>query len=333
MKTRFNFTLTGKDWWKPFLGYWVIVLVVDALIQVMSRRVGTGSVSAAGSFVTSIVGMIILVIAQAIFTIVVLRIILPKLSIGEHAFSFRGEVGAYVGMNVGGILLTIITLGIYSPWYLKRIVSYLAAETTINGASPAFGGRPGKLLKYIFLAVWIPVIVITVIGVVIGLASFGSDLASGPTSAAMAVSVITFIAVAVFFIVLIPFFYLMYKWMIDFQWNDLSIRWKTSFWPSCFFILGQVLLTLITVGIYWPAATLRLFRYFTNATTVARGEAELGHVVFEGGIGNGFGLLWGQALLSLITIGIYLPWAYTRIARWIFDSTSVELAEATPGAV
>ena len=41
MKTRFNFTLTGKDWWKPFLGYWVIVLVVDALIQVMSRRAGS----------------------------------------------------------------------------------------------------------------------------------------------------------------------------------------------------------------------------------------------------------------------------------------------------
>ena len=52
----------------------------------------------------------------------------PKLSIGEHAFGFRGEVGPYIGMNVGGILLTMITLGIYMPWYMKRIISYLAGE-------------------------------------------------------------------------------------------------------------------------------------------------------------------------------------------------------------
>jgi uncharacterized membrane protein YjgN (DUF898 family) len=278
------------------------------------------------------IGTIILTIAQAIFTILFLRIMFPKLSIGEHAFAFRGEVGPYIGMNVGGILLTMITLGIYMPWYMKRILSYLAGETTINGASPSFDGKPGKLLKYIFLALWIPLIVIIVLGVVIGLASLSSDIDTGATSATTLASFVTLVTVFVAFILLIPFMYLLYKWIVDFHWNDLSIQWKTRFWPSCFFVLGQLLLTLITVGIYWPAATVRLFRYFTNATIVTRGEAEFGHLVFDGGIGKGFGLLWGQALLSLITIGIYLPWAYARISRWVFDSTTVDHAEPTPAA-
>ena len=48
---------------------------------------------------------------------------------------------------------------------------------------------------------------------------------------------------------------------------------------------------------------------------------QIGRMGFEGSIKKGFGLLWGQALLSIITIGFYLPWAYPKVARWILEST------------
>jgi hypothetical protein len=46
-----------------------------------------------------------------------------------------------------------------------------------------------------------------------------------------------------------------------------------------------------------------------------------GSVSKERSGGGGFGLLWGQTLLSIITIGFYLPWAYGKIGRWIASVT------------
>lgn len=95
----------------------------------------------------------------------------------------------------------------------------------------------------------------------------------------------------------------MYKWYVDIRWQEVTIRWKTAFWPSCLFILGQLLLTVITVGIYGPAAFLRLYQYFAGRTVLSDPSGEIGRLGFDGPIGRGFGLLWGQALLSLITAG------------------------------
>jgi uncharacterized membrane protein YjgN (DUF898 family) len=40
-------------------------------------------------------------------------------------------------------------------------------------------------------------------------------------------------------------------------------------------------------------------------------------------LGRGFLLMWGQGLLSLITAGIYYPWAMARVGRWVASHTSV----------
>jgi uncharacterized membrane protein YjgN (DUF898 family) len=57
---------------------------------------------------------------------------------------------------------------------------------------------------------------------------------------------------------------------------------------------------------------------------VREGGAERLAGGFDGPVGRGFLLLWGQTLLVLITLGIYSPWAMARVGRWFAEHTSLD---------
>jgi uncharacterized membrane protein YjgN (DUF898 family) len=289
MKRYFDFTLEGREWWAPFIVFWVLYLLIMGALQVF-----TGSRDSEGAGLGLLLNLsftIILVLVQSIFTIVLLRIAAPKASFGGHAFAFSGSVGTYVGLNLKGILLSIITVSIYAPWYLRNILSYLASHTTYRGATLEFMGKPGRLLKYFLLALYLPVIVISVgVGVVITLVVLRGSHGSEPGATRLAMALMVFIV----FLILIPFLYLAFKWYVDVQWTNLRTQLRTEFWPSCGFVLCQLLLSMSTVGIYGPAAVLRIYRYFANRTVIIRGDSPASRLGFDGSIGTGFGLLWGQ---------------------------------------
>jgi uncharacterized membrane protein YjgN (DUF898 family) len=332
MKTYFDFTLKGKNWAGPFIVYWIAILLLYtpfAGISVISRRAQGGMVTPLVLLLVDLVLVVAVVVLAAVFAIVFLRIFLPKLSIKGNAFSFKGSIGKYLGLNVGGILLTIVTLSIYFPWYVRRITAYLVSETSFNGSNPEFMGKGGRLFTYYLLCVLVPFVVVGILIAVV----FAVMIATGSLEVGLiAVRVLSALMGIVVFLILIPWIYLVYKWYVNIRWNDVTIAWKTSFWPSCGFILGQVLLIVITATIYWPAGFLRIYGYFVGKTVLSKGEAETGRLGFDGSLGKGFGLLWGQALLSIITLGVYIPWAYANIGRWLMSATYHQESAAAPTA-
>jgi len=128
----------------------------------------------------------------------------------------------------------------------------------------------------------------------------------------------------VIFLIMVPMVYTIYKWYVNIQWRGYLLLWRTKFWRSVGFILGQTVLTIITLSVYWPVAFIRIYRYFCARTLVTEGEREAWRLAFEGPVGKGFGLLWGQTLLMTITIGFYSPWGVTKIARWMLNRTVLE---------
>jgi hypothetical protein len=121
------------------------------------------------------------------------------------------------------------------------------------------------------------------------------------------------------------YIYGVYRWFFtNLRYQEHAVAWRTDFWGSVAFVWVQGLLSIITVGIYAPAASVQVYRYFINRTVVEKDEQPFGRLAFEGKVGKGFGLLWGQGLLSVITAGIYLPWAIARVGRWFLSNTSFE---------
>jgi hypothetical protein len=323
MKIPFEFSLRGKDWWKPFIPYWIVYV---AYIAITKSKGFTGmSTSDTGGYIVVLLAVSLVYIAvAAVFTIIFLRIFLPKFRAGNKGVEFRGEIGRFLGKVILGLLLSIITVGFYLPWFIRNMAAYLASETRFGGEEPKFLGKPGKLLVYNLLALLLPMLII--LGLIVFVVMAGGVYRDGSARNLLLVTIVTFLAVM---IILIPYFYLVYRWYANFSCSNVSLYWKTEFWPSCFFILGQLCLTVVTIGVYWPAATLRLYAYFAERTVLERDGAELGRIAFEGRLGKGFGLFWGQSLLCLVTLGFYIPWGGARMLSWTLENSSyVENAEA-----
>lgn len=74
-------------------------------------------------------------------------------------FSFRGRAGEYFGIWIVNVLLTIITLGIYSAWAKVRRQRYFYGNTYLAGSSFEYHARPtqillGRIIVIVFLIVY-----------------------------------------------------------------------------------------------------------------------------------------------------------------------------------
>ncbi|MEM9628811.1 MAG: YjgN family protein [Pseudomonadota bacterium] len=74
-------------------------------------------------------------------------------------FSFNGKAGEYFGIWIVNILLSIVTLGIYSAWAKVRNKRYFYGNTNLNGSSFAYHASPlqilkGRLIAFAFFAAY-----------------------------------------------------------------------------------------------------------------------------------------------------------------------------------
>jgi uncharacterized membrane protein YjgN (DUF898 family) len=65
----------------------------------------------------------------------------------ELPFEFRGNGGEYFRIWIVNLLLTIVTLGIYSAWAKVRRLRYFYGNTYLDGHPFEFHGRPLAILK------------------------------------------------------------------------------------------------------------------------------------------------------------------------------------------
>lgn len=323
MKDNFSCALNGAQWWKPFLGFLILFLAVVIPYELAAIKMsGPGAENIISTLLFLIVMIALMVILQAAFAIILCRIVYPTISVKNETFKFFGDIGGFIKLNLVGVLLSIVTIGFYFPWYTKKIADYVAVNSEFRGEKAAFQGKAGKLLKYYLLALCLPVLVwLVLFGVLIWVTIIAASSSPWVATASGILAAVVYISI---FFVIMPFLYLSYKWFVDIKWKDSHVSWKTEFWPSIFFLAGQTLLSIITIGIYLPAFCIKAYRYFIGKTIIETDGKEVSHLGFEGKTGTGFGLLWGQMLLSMLTLGIYLPWAYANCIRFFINNTFVE---------
>jgi hypothetical protein len=70
---------------------------------------------------------------------------------------YRGTMGALFKAMILPYFLTIITVGIYTPWLIKRMREYVYENVDVGGERLQFSGNPGDLFVkvLIFLAIYI----------------------------------------------------------------------------------------------------------------------------------------------------------------------------------
>jgi len=158
--------------------------------------------------------------------------------------------------------------------------------------------------------------------------------------------------------ILVSSVYLTFQWMINIRYKNYLIRLDTEFFPavgriaielilavilvfifrwltSVFVIIlwdpdsfpaaGKIAVELVlavtTLSIYFAMAFIRLYRYFTEHTKSNIVDGKQITMGYDGDQLSEFKFMWKQVILTVITFGIYYPWAFSRIVRRVFTQT------------
>jgi uncharacterized membrane protein YjgN (DUF898 family) len=164
----------------------------------------------------------------------------------EVTMEFRGTGAEYFRIWIVNLLLTLVTLGIYSAWAKVRRLRYFYGSTSLDGSHFEYRGRPVAILKgrLIVLAVYL-------LFLVVAYRVPGAQL------------------------LLLPIIVLGLPWVIvrarRFQarmssWRGISFDF-TGTWKGAFAAhMGWMLLASLTAGVLWPMALWKQAQFQINHT-------------------------------------------------------------------
>jgi uncharacterized membrane protein YjgN (DUF898 family) len=306
MKRYFSFVLSGRELFPIFILFYIpFVLSYGGIFLVISLSNNKGMPM--GGYLIALFSCIaVLFVIYCVFAVLFSRKIIPAFSLNGTPFSFECSVLRFLGLNVVGALLSAVTLGIYTPWYLTKLIRVYAAGIGYKGGRLAFLGRGGRLFVVLLLTVCVPMVILIAFSLTVFRPFEGRPYYQP-------------ILQITSLVLLTPYFYEVYKWMINFRCEKRVIRWNTRFTEAVPRILLQIVLTIVTAGIYYPAAMLILYRYFASKTETESGHGSKGTFGFDGNIVHGFLLMWGQILLIAVTLGVYSPWGICKIWSWVSE--------------
>jgi uncharacterized membrane protein YjgN (DUF898 family) len=305
MKHYFKFKLNGDS----LIGVWLLILFFVFLPYIgftfMTRVLPRGDSRILWAFPC----LFIVLILALVFTYYFVKLTIANIEYKENRVVFGGKFSTYVGKIMLGLFLSIITVGVYIPWFIRNINRFFINNTYYKTRNFEFKGEGVNLFVIILLTLFIPLMFI-IIGLAIIIIRDKENVETYMLIYQLALPLI-----------MTPYYYLFYKWIVNIKFDDYHIQWDTRFWSSCGKLALEITLSVITIGIYFPLAAVRLYKYFVMRTIAIKKEQRF---PFDYDIepGKDFLFIWGQMLLTIITLGIYYPWAYCKITERILGKTS-----------
>ena len=300
--------------------------IVMFLLAFIACIIGAYSMLLKENYVGYTIILLILLVSSYALQFNIISNVINAVSLDNKKFSFTGSFGSFMVMCIKGVLLTLVSFGVYGAWFEKNVVTYIASNTEYPEKEIKFNGTGGKLFKYMILSFIIPLIIFIVL-LVVNFSSTFMSLSSGSfNEEAILGSMVGFLIIYVTGIFLIASIYIfyVYKWVINFTFGNQEITFYSDPLKTILYFIGQLLLTIVTLGIYAIAADIKIIRkVITNVKitdTTANTETR---VYFNGKVLQGFFFILLQYICTFITLGIYLPWAYAKIFNWYISNIEI----------
>lgn len=262
---------------------------------------------------------------------------------GAHALAFAGQGGSLFGIHLVNVFLTLVTVGVYYFWAKVRVRRYLLSQTEFEGDRFAYHGTGKELLVGFLRALGlfgIPYVVLNV-----GPDLMGLDLLSrGLAGLALTIVTLAFIGYA-------QVASRRYR-LSRTSWRGIRFSFRGRIQEYVVLYLRGVLLTALTLGLYYPwfqirrQAYLTAHAYFGNRAFGFDGRGGelarqlvvpvLGFVVFAVGwvlavatqpsyalYGEHLGLgILATVLGLLLALGVSGIWVLARERRYLWNQTT-----------
>lgn len=308
MKSFLDFKLTGKKFLPLWLGFYFLFFLPYLNLQELRKA----SINSSEPSTLIYVYSIILIIIAFVFTYYFAKIVFQNIEWHGESLKCDYKLVDYLKVISLGIALSMITLGIYTPWFIRNINRYFIDNSSYHSNHFAFLGKGSKLLLIFALTVILPIILLIIL--VVNYLKIDMESQS---------ILFKFIYQMIVLIITVPYIYLFYKWVVNIRYKDYHLRWETEFFPSVRKCAWELVLSMITFGIYFPMAFLHLYKYFTDSTKTNIVEGR--QITFGYDINpiDDFLYIWGQLFLIFITLGIYYPWAFCKITKRVLGRTFI----------
>ncbi|HPC38934.1 MAG TPA: DUF898 family protein [Exilispira sp.] len=311
---KFRFELTGKE----IFVYFLVVILISIGLNLFNTYT-IKSISNEKSSSISLIRGLYLIIALILYWIImaicqyyICKKSIDSLFFNELKFNFNGKLDEFLWINISSLFLLIITLFLYTPKYIQRMVKYYVNNINYNDNDFDFYGKASNLFAIMLFTFLIPLILVTVI-----IIKFTAKLDINE-------SILRFILIPIDFIIYTPFIFLFYKWIIQIKYLNYNIKLDAKFLKSVLFLLGQIVLSIITLSIYFPVALIKIYQYFLPKISISKDENIEFQIKTDFIIFDSWKYLWGQIILSIITLGIYIPWTYCNIFNYIITKIYIE---------
>lgn len=310
MKNYFNFTIKAKQFVPYFFGMLVLVIAGVAIDIAFGGATDNPMAIFDGGFlltwlVTTLVSLVLVFGVMALYLPVISNVIFTT-TYKEQNIEVDYNLRSWLWLTVKGLLLTTITFGIYAPWWVAAMMRFFADGASHGYNRIAFRGKGGRFFAITVLLFIVPFALLSALVAAGSMGVMAEE--SGYGLLMIIVGWLLFVVAGTFYQIYI------YKWYVDIEYGNqrilLGCKPGALFWT----IIGEGLLAIITLGIYAPMAFLRIYRAVAREVVVGREKIEA-----RGGLSltpwKDWAYCWGQILLSIVTVGIYLPWAMMRLIR------------------
>jgi uncharacterized membrane protein YjgN (DUF898 family) len=115
-----------------------VLLVLGPVLAPMLEGVGGGQAPGRVFLMTSVPGAMLagFVVAGASFEVGLHNLVWNGLRLGPHRFRSRQTVASFLALQLGNLVATVATLGLFRPWAVVRAARYRAERTElVPGAS------------------------------------------------------------------------------------------------------------------------------------------------------------------------------------------------------
>ena len=232
---------------------------------------------------------------------------------------FRGDGFEFFKIWIVNILLTILTLGIYSAWAKVRTNRYFYSNLYLDDLSFRYLASPiailvGRIIAIVFLVTYIVSV----------------ELLPGP---GLAVALILTLVMPYLIVRSIAFNHRMSAY------RNIQFRFHGTYGEAVMVLLVWPLLGMLTLGILYPLALLRVNQFIVNNSAYGTSRLtfnatyrQYAILVFSFIGANGLGLLVGwsvplavveQAILSVVIFGLIFVWFTANATNLYYNSTSL----------
>lgn len=196
-------------------------------------------------------------------------------------FNFRGTYGGALGAYIGWFLLAVITLYILLPLWTWKRVNYLLGNASYGTEPFRFTTSRGRFFAFVFASLGLMLLLIFGLGMIFALSGIGAAANADPNQQFAALlnpaSVSALVGLVVFGLFIAGYFQ---KSLLNASFGGLAIgphriESRLQTWPLVGIYVSNLVLIVLTLGLFYPWAKVRQAKYqLTNLSVVARGDLD-----------------------------------------------------------